>query len=221
MSESRSELCPHVRVVERNGSGNGTENTLSAGPSSVKVARGKLRDATDPMQGMWDALATADCQPQGDLHDFGAVCPVHRGERRNLKVTEASDGRVLLKCFARDCDWRGIVGALGLDGRALFPVGHSSGPRAKPSPLKPRPLSQGAAFIDSLTLAGYRWTAAVLLGECPYCGAEHCVLRVSDAPGASDGRFVVRVDCSDGCGADDVRRAVETRAAIAERGVTL
>jgi hypothetical protein len=173
----------------------------------------------DPMNGMWEALHNAGCEPLGEVHVFDAYCPGHGGRsHRNLHVAEGSDGRVLLTCHA-GCDWRAIVNALGMDGRALFPVGHKSGHRATPTASKPRPLSAGAAFIDSLTLAGYAWNAAVMLAECPYCAAGHCVLRVWD--GGADGRFAVAVDCSDGCGADEVRRAVETRAAIAEKGLVL
>lgn len=44
MTESRSNPCPHVRAVERNGSGTGP--SLSVGSPNVSVAREKLRDET-------------------------------------------------------------------------------------------------------------------------------------------------------------------------------
>jgi hypothetical protein len=194
----------------------------SLGSPSVKVAGAREpQNETDPMRRMWDLLDAANCSPEGEPHDFIAICPAHQGERRNLAVTEGVDGRVLLNCLAHGCDWRAITNALGVDGRALFRLGHKKGKQRgyheKPAPV--RSLSAGAAFIDSLTLAGYRWNAAVMLDECPFCMAEHCVLRVFDGEGSD--RFVVSVDCVDGCGADEVRRAVETRAAIAEKGLTL
>jgi hypothetical protein len=165
----------------------------------------------DPMVRMRDALDAAGCHPNGDLHSFMAHCPAHRGSHRNLRVTEGSDGRVLLTCLAA-CDWRAIIGALGLEPRALFPVGHRKSEKRTPRPVKA--LSPGAAFMDNLTGAGYRWHATVYLDKCPYCDAQCCFLTVHDGGG-------VEANCSDGCHYSDVVRAVETRAAIAEAGVQL
>lgn len=164
----------------------------------------------DPLQNMWDALHQAGCEPLGDPHSFDAFCPGHGGRsHRNLHVGEGSDGRVLLTCHA-GCDWRGITSALGMDGRALFPVGHRNGRRARPAPRTPLPLSEGAAFLDSLLRAGFVWRAMVALPRCPYCEGQRCVVWVHEAGGLD-------VECPDGCLADEVRRAIETRAAIAEK----
>lgn len=178
--------------------------------------------ALDPMRTVWDALHNAGCKPHGEPHNFRAACPAHEGSNPDaLRVYEGTNRQVVLGCYAHSCDWRSITDALGLPPSALFPAGHKNGPRAKPSaPVKPRPLSAGAAFLDTLTLAGYRWRAVLLLPECPYCGSEHCVLRFADNPEAGDvawERFGVAVDCSLGCTAGEVRRAVEVRAAIAEK----
>lgn len=160
---------------------------------------------------MWEALDGAGCEPKGDVHDFNSYCPAHQGRTtRNLGVIEGADGRVVLNCLA-GCDWRAIVSALGLDGRALFPIGHRNGPRAVPRPVKS--LSKGAAFMDALTGAGFRWAAMVPM-RCPYCGVGDAYLTVHDAGGLD-------VTCSEGCVEDEVRRAVETRAAIAEKGFDL
>lgn len=188
-------------------------NTSASGVSTAPVAREELRNATDPMQRMWDALETAGCQPHGELHQFRSRCPAHEGGNAEaLKVTEATDRRVLLNCKVRGCDWRAIVTALGLDGRALFPAGHRHAENQRPRPVKS--LSPGAAFLDSLTGAGYRWKAHVMGTECPYCGSHNTYLVVHDG-GALD------VDCPNECHYEDVRRAVETRAAIAEKGLDL
>jgi hypothetical protein len=52
-----------------------------------------------------------------------AVCPnpIHNRRLRSLYVTEADDGRVLMKCF-RCHDTNGILGAIGMDMRDLFPA---------------------------------------------------------------------------------------------------
>lgn len=58
MSDDRIELCPHVRVVERNGSGNGTEGISTASRVAVStplVASAHTREAqneTGPLVGV-------------------------------------------------------------------------------------------------------------------------------------------------------------------------
>lgn len=180
--------------------------------------RGGAREAqneTDPMRRMWDALDAAGCGPHGPNHQFRANCPAHDGNSgRSLNVGEGSDGRVLLRC-AVGCEARAIVDALGLRWADLFPVGHRNGNRSKPSvPVKPRPMTPGAAWLDTLALAGYQWRCMVVIPKCPYCDNERALLWVHDGGH-------VEVDCPDGCIAEDVRRAVETRAAIAEKGLVL
>jgi hypothetical protein len=171
--------------------------------------------STDPMTTIWDALTNAGCEPQGETHKFSAYCPAHGGRsHRNLDVTEGSDRRVLMNCHA-GCDWRAITGALGLDGRALFPPGHRNGRRDRPQRnVKPLPLSPGCEFLNALTTAGFVWKAHLLGTRCPYCDNPHAYLTVHDSGGLD-------VDCPDGCITDEVRRAVETRAAIAEKGLAL
>lgn len=166
----------------------------------------------DPMRRMWDSLEAAGCEPHGEVHKFRSYCPAHQGENRDaLSVSEGADRRVVLRCF-RGCDWRTIVTALGLNGRALFPVGHRNAEPKKPRPVKT--LSPGAAFLENLTTAGYDWHATVYLQKCPFCDAPAAFLTVHDGGG-------IDVHCQDGCHYSDVVRAVETRAAIAEAGVEL
>lgn len=185
-------------------------NSGSVRPTAL-VAREQLRQATDPMRRIWDALETGGYKPQGPLHKFRSRCPGHDSDSPSLMVGEGADKRVLLYCNV-GCEPRAILDALGLRWADCFPPGHRHAAAQKPRPV--RSLGPGAAFIDTVTLAGYRWMAPLLLDECPYCAAPHCVLRVHDAGGLD-------VDCSDGCIAEDVRRAVETRAAIAEKGLDL
>jgi hypothetical protein len=165
------------------------------------------------MRRMWDLLDAAGCQPEGEPHDFVAICPAHQGERRNLAVTEGIDGRVLLNCLAHGCDWRAITNALSVDGRVLFRIGYRNGRQRgyheQPRPVEPRPLSAGAAFLDTLLRAGFPWRAMVVLPCCPYCDNPRCLVWVHEGGGLD-------VECPDECLPDEVRRAVETRAAIAE-----
>jgi hypothetical protein len=75
-------------------------------------------------------------------------------------------------------------------------------------------LSAGAAFLDAMTVAGYRWRSHLLGVECPYCSDPNCYLTVHDQGGLD-------VNCPTGCTEQEVRAAVETRAAIAEKGLEL
>lgn len=165
---------------------------------------------------MWDALHNAECQPHGDPHKFRARCPVHQGENVDaLEVYEGVDRRVVFGCYAHGCDKRAVLDALGLRWTDMFPDGHKNAERRKPTqPVTPRPLNAGAAFLDTLMLAGFNWRAMVVLPKCPYCDNERTLLWVHAGGG-------VDVECPDGCHYQDVVKAVETRAAIAEAGVQL
>lgn len=192
----------------------------SAGVRAVSTApvasAREAQNETDPMRRMWDALAVADCKPHGEPYKFRACCPVHGGTNAEaLQVYEGSDRRVVFGCYAHGCDKRAILDALGLRWADMFPAGHKSAERRKPvRPVEPRPLSLGAAFLDAMTAAGFRWAAHVMRQPCPYCSNPHAYIVVHDAGGLD-------VECPDGCLADEVRRAVETRAAIAEKGLDL
>ena len=49
-----------------------------------------------------------------------ACCPAHEDRSPSLVITEADDGRVLVKCFA-SCSVEDILDAVGLEWDALFP----------------------------------------------------------------------------------------------------
>ena len=49
-----------------------------------------------------------------------ACCPAHEDRKASLSIGVAGDGRVLLHCHA-GCEWRAVLGILGLTGRDLFP----------------------------------------------------------------------------------------------------
>lgn len=58
-----------------------------------------------------------------------ACCPAHDDKTPSMHVTEAEDGRLLLKCWA-GCTAAQIVGAVGLELRDLF-VSDPSKPRRR------------------------------------------------------------------------------------------
>ena len=56
--------------------------------------------------------------PQG----YMAKCPAHNDKTPSLALTELSDGRILIKCFA-ECSPVSILAAVGLELGDLFPDG--------------------------------------------------------------------------------------------------
>jgi hypothetical protein len=61
-----------------------------------------------------------------------ACCPAHDDKSPSLKVSEAEDGRVLVKCWA-GCTTEQVVGAAGLELRDLFVSTGKSVARRGPS----------------------------------------------------------------------------------------
>ena len=59
--------------------------------------------------------------PRHKQHGGGymAPCPSHDDRNPSLSLREGRDGRVLIKCFA-GCDYKDVVGALGLQTADLF-----------------------------------------------------------------------------------------------------
>jgi hypothetical protein len=70
-----------------------------------------------------DLVALLDARglkPQKNTSGWAAKCPAHEDRNPSLSVSEGTDGRVLLNCHA-GCDFRSIVGALGIKDADLFP----------------------------------------------------------------------------------------------------
>jgi hypothetical protein len=61
-----------------------------------------------------------------------AHCPSHDDTHPSLRVDE-KDGKVLLVCRSRGCPPEGIVSALGLRMRDLFPAGEGGGVQPPPA----------------------------------------------------------------------------------------
>ena len=51
---------------------------------------------------------------------WAACCPAHLDKEPSLSISEGSDGRVLIHCWA-GCETRDVVAAIGLEMRDLFP----------------------------------------------------------------------------------------------------
>lgn len=67
-------------------------------------------------------------------HGVMVKCPAHEDGKASLSVSEGSDGKILLKCFA-GCGWKEITAAMGLEAKDLFvkELAPSTGFRPKPS----------------------------------------------------------------------------------------
>jgi hypothetical protein len=122
---------------------------------------------------------------------FVAACPSHDDRHPSLSVTEANDGKVLLRCFSGGCAFEQIVAALGLEPRDLFPAG-SRGGRGEGgnSPRKPIEHSNGPRV--GLTVQHYAaakrlpadFLASVGVSECSYLGAHAVRMEYRDESGA-------------------------------------
>jgi len=75
-----------------------------------------------------------------------AKCPAHEDKTPSLSITEGSDGRALLKCFA-GCEFDAILSALGMRAADLFPApipapDRASAPAKSAAAVTPRPLGE-------------------------------------------------------------------------------
>ena len=69
-----------------------------------------------------------------------AKCPAHDDKKPSLTVTLKSDGKINVKCFAEDCDYKEILAAIGLEPSFLYPPERQKTSRSDSNviPLKPR-----------------------------------------------------------------------------------
>jgi hypothetical protein len=82
-----------------------------------------------------DVAAAFEARGARRQHDgtYRGPCPAHGGTNRtSLSLREGPDGKPRLHCFARGCDWRDILTALGFDVTpGAFPP-----PARRPSPAR-------------------------------------------------------------------------------------
>lgn len=64
-------------------------------------------------------------------------CPCHEDKKNSLGITEAADGKILLKCQA-GCETNGIPGTVGLKWSDLFPDSQNGKPRHQKDPVVKR-----------------------------------------------------------------------------------
>ena len=109
---------------------------------------------------------------------FRAPCPAHGGKSQTLSVSEGSDGRLLLKCFA-ECTTADVLDALGLELRDLFDT------VAPPAARTPRQAPQRAPEPSQedrrkALAAAELWAAAQYLTGGP--GVDYLLGRTCRVP---------------------------------------
>ncbi len=95
----------------------------------------------DPVEKLLAALAAHGCEPrpvQGKTDQWMARCPAHEDRKPSLSVSRGHDGRALLRCHAR-CSLAGILAALGLQERDLFPAPAPTVKLSRPRQQAPNP----------------------------------------------------------------------------------
>jgi hypothetical protein len=94
-------------------------------------------------------LSRLDKAKSAGPNKWKACCPAHDDKNPSLGISEASDGKVLLHCWA-GCSATDITAAIGLELRDLFPGDKQ--PRRGPS----KAAQQFEATIVSIALASLR-----------------------------------------------------------------
>jgi hypothetical protein len=111
---------PGAKERHEAGDSQGGPTQPASGSSSDVTAMSRLDGLDPPIRRVLSRLR--DASPSGPTGtEWAARCPAHEDTKASLSVGLAEDGRVLLHCHA-GCDWRAIVAALGLAGRAFFPT---------------------------------------------------------------------------------------------------
>ena len=102
---------------------------------------------------------------QRQIGQWLTCCPAHSDRSPSLSVREASDGAVLIKCFA-GCLTSEITAALGLDLSDLFPPREQS----KTAPKRtPRLLSPGQALelLEKESMLTLMMASKIIKGGSP------------------------------------------------------
>lgn len=174
--------------------------------------------ATDPLDAVWSALESHDCQPHGRSWDFRAKCPYHNGDNpESLHVEVGADGRALIHCFAHDCRAEDVAKALGLSIRDLFPPGHKHGRRRQLHEARRIDFTGRAKTVANVLCAldqlGAEWYVE-LRTDCPHCGSPAALLYASSwglenvsCPGDGDSEALGFTACT----LDQFRQALAAR----------
>lgn len=66
-------------------------------------------------------LSRLDSVKRSRKNSWMSRCPAHNGHGRSLAITHADDGRILIHCFAHECEAGDILAAVGMSVSDLFP----------------------------------------------------------------------------------------------------
>lgn len=66
-------------------------------------------------------LSRLDGVKRSRKNSWMSRCPAHNGDGRSLAITHADDGRILIHCFAHECEAGDILAAVGMSISDLFP----------------------------------------------------------------------------------------------------
>lgn len=66
-------------------------------------------------------LSRLDGVKQVKANGWMSRCPSHNGEGKSLAITHSDDGRILIHCFAYQCEVSDILDAVGMSVGDLFP----------------------------------------------------------------------------------------------------
>lgn len=66
-------------------------------------------------------LSRLDGVRQSKHNSWMCRCPAHNGDGKSLAVTQKDDGRILIYCFAYECEPEDILAAVGMTISDLFP----------------------------------------------------------------------------------------------------
>lgn len=100
-------------------------------------------------------LSCLDKVKPAGANKWKACCPAHDDKSPSLAITETSEGKVLLRCWA-GCSTQSILKAIGLEFRDLFPGSSAArrGPSAAAVKHERAVYLIGKALLDKGALEG-------------------------------------------------------------------
>ena len=123
-----------------------------------------------PVERMLHTLEANGCRPHRSGKEWLALCPAHDDRRSSLSVSEGTDGRALVYCFA-GCPVEAIVESLGLTVRDLMPA----------ADVLPAPLYQPKHFRHILPIKSPAHTAVNPAVSGQPAGGADLVTEVAQA----------------------------------------
>lgn len=133
-------------------------------------------------------LSRLDGVRQSKANNWMARCPAHNGDGRSLSVTYASDGRILIYCFAHECDVSEVLGAVDMSVSDLFP---DRLPEHRYAPMR-----HAVPAIDVLRVMRHELTTVAILMEDFEAG--RLTLSALDRGLVAAGRIRKALDLCDG-----------------------